>query len=274
MKLQLNGHAVDYVERGAGPCLVLVPGSYSTTAAWRPVSEILADRFRIVATSLMGCGGTEEVRTPDHCSVEQQAEAVEAVIDRAGGAVHLVGHSWGGSVVLSVALRGKARLASLVLIEANPCDVLRQSGDQETYDAVRRMSDAYIQAYRSGESDAARRVVDFWEGAGSFDRMPQRVREYAMQTTAGNILDWQAHWAFQAPLSAYRELAVPTLVMHGGKTHEAMRRVARILATEIPRARLVEVAGARHFLITTHPREVAALIAGHVTAVETQRVGE
>jgi pimeloyl-ACP methyl ester carboxylesterase len=268
MALSLNGRMVDCVDHGTGPCLVFVPGSFSNTAAWRPIIDFLKDRFRTVATSLIGYGGTEEIRTADNCTVDQQAEAVEAVIAHTGSSVHLIGHSWGGSVALSVALRGKARLASLVLFEANPCDVLRQSGDNETYDLVRAMWDGYVKAYAAGERAAARRVIDLWEGAGSFDRMPPRVREYVIQTTPANILDWTAHWAFRATLGDYAAIKIPALVLHGGETHVAMRRVARILAAQMPKAKLGEIAGSRHFLISTHPREAAALIAEHVSAVE------
>jgi pimeloyl-ACP methyl ester carboxylesterase len=268
MSLALNGHKVEYVEAGAGPCLVFVPGSFSTSAAWRPIIDLLKDRFRTVATSLMGYTGTEEIRTADNCTVDRQAEAVEAVIAQTCSSVHLIGHSWGGSVALSVALRGKAPLASLVLFEANPCDVLRQSGDKETYDLVRQMWDGYVKAYAAGEHDSARRVIDLWEGAGSFDRMTPRVREYVIQTTPSNILDWSAHWAFRATLADYAGIKIPALVLHGGDTHVAMRRVAQILAAQIPKARLGEIQGSRHFMISTHPRESAGLIAEHVSAVE------
>jgi pimeloyl-ACP methyl ester carboxylesterase len=271
MALSLNGRTVDYVDHGTGPCLVFVPGSFSNTAAWRPIIDLLKDRFRTVATSLMGYGGTEEVRTDDNCTVDPQAEAVEAVIAHTGSAVHLIGHSWGGSVALSVALRGKAPIASLVLFEANPCDVLRQSGDNETYDLVHRMWDEYVKAYAAGERDAARRPIDFWDGAGSFDRMPLRVRDYMIQTTPSNILDWSAHWAFRATLAEYASIKIPALILYGGETHVAMRRAAAILAAQMPKAKLGEIPGARHFLISTHPREAAVLIADHVSAVENSR---
>ncbi|HTH34320.1 MAG TPA: hypothetical protein VL976_08085 [Xanthobacteraceae bacterium] len=45
---------VDYDERGSGPTIVLVPGSCSTGAAWRPVLGAWDDRFRCVTTSLLG----------------------------------------------------------------------------------------------------------------------------------------------------------------------------------------------------------------------------
>ncbi len=47
---------IDYDESGAGPTVVLVPGSCSTGAAWRPVMAQWKTRFRVVTTSLLGYG--------------------------------------------------------------------------------------------------------------------------------------------------------------------------------------------------------------------------
>ena len=55
---------VDYEEIGTGPTVVLVPGSCSTGAAWRPMMAAWNGRFRCVTTSLLGYGGTAERRDP------------------------------------------------------------------------------------------------------------------------------------------------------------------------------------------------------------------
>lgn len=269
MTLKLNGRAVDYVESGAGPCIVFVPCSFSSTAAWRPLAEYLKDDFRIVATSLPGCGGTEEVRTPETTSAGLAAELVEAVIARASAPVHLVGHSYGAVVAAAVALRGKAPLASLVLIEANMCDPLRQRGEHALYEAAKQMSDSYIQAHRDGEPDAARRVIDFWTGEGSFAALPPKMRDYAVQTTPANVLDWPAMFAFRHPLSDYAKLELPVLLIHGDRSHPSLHRIAALLSEYIPNARLEKIPGASHLLIGTHPKEIAPLIAAHVTAAES-----
>src|SRR5262245_50373376 len=105
--------SIDYEEIGEGRTIVFVPGSCSTGAAWRPVMAALRGRFRCVTTSLLGYGGTAERRTARDSSISLEAEIVEAVIRRAAGPVHLVGHSFGGLVALAVALRGRVALESL-----------------------------------------------------------------------------------------------------------------------------------------------------------------
>ena len=51
---------IDYEESGAGPTVVMVPGSWATLSAWRAVVAALDGRCRVVTTSLLGYGGTDE----------------------------------------------------------------------------------------------------------------------------------------------------------------------------------------------------------------------
>ena len=266
MTIRYDGRAVDYVESGEGPCIVFVPGSFSATAAWRPIIEHLKEDFRSVATSLPGCGGTDLL--PDgKTSTDDYIDLIEAVIAHTKARVHLVGHSWGGTLAVAAALRGRATLASLTLVEANPCDVLRQNGDDELYAAAKNMSEAYIAAHHAGEPEAAKRVIDFWTGEGTFATLPPKMREFVVQTTPANVIDWPAMFAFRLPLSNYAKLELPVLLMHGTKSHPSLHRIAALLHTTIPGAKLEKITGASHLLIGTHPKEIASLIAAHARAV-------
>ena len=119
---------IDYGECGTGPTIVLVPGSCSTGAAWRPVIATWNGQFRCVTTSLLGYGGTVERRTANDPDISHEAEILESVVRKAGSRVHLVGHSFGGLVALAVALRNRVPLASLVILEAPGPEVLRDHG--------------------------------------------------------------------------------------------------------------------------------------------------
>ena len=65
-----------------------------------------------MTTSLLGYGGTAERRTAGDPSIAHEAAVVELVARKAGGPVHLIGHSFGGLVALAVALRGRVTLGS------------------------------------------------------------------------------------------------------------------------------------------------------------------
>src|SRR4051794_33739331 len=143
---------IDYDECGSGPTIVLVPGSCSTGAAWRPVIATWNGQFRCVTTSLLGYGGTAERRTANDPDIVYEAEILESVVRKADSRVHLVGHSFGGLVALAVALRNRVPLASLVILEAPAPEVLRDHGEHALYRAFRQMTKAYFGAFAGGPS--------------------------------------------------------------------------------------------------------------------------
>src|ERR1700745_1011682 len=133
---------IDYEASGGGPTMVLVPGSCSTGAAWRPVIGALQGQFRCVTTSLPGYGGTAERRPAGDPSIAHLAAVVESVGREAGAPGHLVGHSFGGLVSLAVALRKRVRLASLAMLEPPAIELLLERGEDEHYRAFGRMTEA------------------------------------------------------------------------------------------------------------------------------------
>src|ERR1700738_652697 len=124
---------IDYDASGQGPTVVLVPGSCSTGAAWRPIIAQWENGFRCVTTSLLGYGGTVERRTVLDADIAHEAEVLEAVIRRAACPVHLVGHSFGGLTALAVALRGRVPLLRLTISERPGPDKCRRMGAYRTY---------------------------------------------------------------------------------------------------------------------------------------------
>jgi pimeloyl-ACP methyl ester carboxylesterase len=256
---------IDYDERGTGPTtLVLVPGSWSTGSAWRAVTAALSGDHRLVTTSLLGYGNTVERRTEHDTSLDREAEILECVVERAGGPVHLVGHSFGGLVSLAVARRARVDVTSLTVLESTSFDSLPPAGEDELFTEVLTMSTEYARAFERGEREAARRVIDFYGGNGSFDALPQRMRDYVVATTPSNIVDWASVFGSRVSLAELGRITVPTLVVRGENAHRCVAKAAEAVAGALPNARLDTLAGASHFMMSTHPAEVAALVEAHV----------
>ncbi|TWT05945.1 alpha/beta fold hydrolase [Reyranella sp. CPCC 100927] len=259
---------IDYDEGGEGPTIVLVPGSCSTGAAWRPIVAQWQGGFRCVTTSLLGYGGTTERRTPQDSDIAREAEIVETVIRQAARPVHLVGHSFGGLVALAVALRKRVALRSLVIVEAPAAELLRHAGQHEDYRAFRTMTDAYFEAFGAGDSAAIETMIDFYGGAGTFAAWPPRVRRYAIETTAVNILDWASAYGFELTPAALAKVDAPALVLWGAISHPSVQRANALLSRYIPNASGIPIAGAAHFMTSTHAPDVAGVIAQHVARME------
>jgi pimeloyl-ACP methyl ester carboxylesterase len=261
---------IDYDECGAGPTIVLVPGSCSTGAAWRPTIAAWNGQFRCVTTSLLGYGGTAERRTARDPCISHEAGALETVIRRSGGPVHLVGHSFGGLVSLAVALRNHVPLASLVIVEAPAAELLRDKGEEQYYRAFRQMTEAYFAAFEAGNQEAIASMIDFYGGAGTYASWPARVRAYAVETTPVNILDWASAYGFPLPAAALAARDVDALVICGGASHPAVQRANALLSQCVGGAAAATINRAAHFMISTHAREVARLIADHVQRAVAQ----
>lgn len=264
---------IDYDERGRGPTLVFVPGSCSTGAAWRPIIAALGDQFRHVTTSLPGYGGTAERRREDDTAIAHVAGAVAAVIQRADAPIHLIGHSFGGLVAVAVALRKEVELASLTVLEAPAVMLLRgRPDDAEHHGSFVEMTDTYFRAFADGDHDAIRLMIDFYGGEGTFASWPERVRAYAIETTAVNLRDWHSAFGFSLSPDMLAQIRIPCLVAWGGNSHPAAQRANALLSASLKQCRSTAIPGATHFMIATHATEVAAALSSHVREVETSRV--
>jgi pimeloyl-ACP methyl ester carboxylesterase len=256
---------IDYDESGQGPTIVLVPGSCSNGAAWRPVISQWQNRFRCVTTSLLGYGGTAERRTLVDTDIRHEAEILELVIRRAACPVHLVGHSFGGLGALAVALRNRVPLLSLAILEAPAPEILRQMEEYAQYRSFREMTDIYFSLFQAGDRNAIQQMIDFYGGAGTFAGWPQRVRDYAIETTATNILDWASGYGFRPTRPSLTKIDIPALVLCGENSHPAVQRTNQLLA-QCTRASAVTIGEAAHFMISTHPEEVARTLEEHASA--------
>jgi pimeloyl-ACP methyl ester carboxylesterase len=261
---------IEYEESGTGPCIVLVPGSCSTGAAWRSVASAWNGKFRCVTTSLLGYGETAERRTAQDHDMRLEAEVLEAVVRKAGGSVHLVGHSFGGLVSLAVALRKQTPLASLTILEAPAFTILRQHGRHAEYQAFRQMTEGYFAAYDRGENEAIAAMIDFYGGAGTFASWPSRIRDYAVRTTPINMLDWATADTLALPLKDLASINMPIMVIAGQASHLAMRCANQLLSVALTGAKYIEIEGAAHFMIANHPGYVADAIEQHVQAAREQ----
>jgi pimeloyl-ACP methyl ester carboxylesterase len=265
--LQDRHGTIDYCEQGKGPTIVFVPGSWTARTTWSGIVEPLESRFRTVTTSLPGYGGTRENRTVADCSIDRSSETVEAAIRRAGGAVHLVGHSYGALVCLDIALCGLMPLMSLTLIEPVTFGLLRQVGELSLYEQFTKTHEDYVRSFEAGEREAARRIVDYLDGPGRFAALPPRLREQIITTTPSHILDMRS--GFDPTIAALGNILLPTRVLRGERTPPALHRCADILSRAMANASLHTIGGAGHFMTVTHATELAEHVGDHVMKTES-----
>ena len=126
------------------------------------------------------------------------------------------------------------------------------------------MTGAYFGAFHAGETHAIERMIDFYGGTGTFAAWPQRVRDYAAKPPRSTCWIGPVPTAFPLRPLCWRRVATPTLVVWGETSHPAAKRANQLLGHCIPGAVVATMAGAAHFMITTHAKQLAELIAQHM----------
>jgi len=177
-------------------------------------------------------------------------------------------------VAIALAMHHRVPLASLTVLEAPVVELLRhREADQHHYRDFRAMTDQYFAAFAGGDAEAIGRMIDFYGGPGTFASWPQRVKAYAMKTTAVNIRDWASAFGFALSPAAIGSIDVPCLVVWGQRSHPAARRANALLGASLRVSTALELTGAAHFMIATHAQELAQVIADHVLQVEAMGIG-
>ena len=114
---EVEGARVRYTESGEGPAVVLIHGFASSLETWTLVAPELAKTHRVITLDLKGFGWTD--RPPGDYSPKAQARLVLALLDQLGvKETAVVGHSWGASVALAVALEQPERITRIALYDA------------------------------------------------------------------------------------------------------------------------------------------------------------
>jgi len=255
---------IEYQESGHGQAIVFVPGSFSSGSSWRNISTPLSERYRTITTSLSGYGKTQERRKLGGAHLEDEMDVLEAVLEKVDAPVHLVAHSFGAGVSLALAMRRTPKLLSLTLLEPTVFNLLPLAGESALSQDVRAMTNLYMAEWESDNQQAVRHVIDFYGGAGAFNNYPPAVQEKLVSQTATNILDWKTSYADTPQLTDFASVNVPTLVVYGQSSHRAMQRSNQLLVDHLPKAQIVTLEGANHFMINTHAAKLTALIEQHI----------
>jgi len=251
-----------YREAGSGPGVVCLHSNASSSGQWRGLMDALAPKFHVLAADSYGAGKSPPWPQDRKVSLHDEVALLEPVFAHAGDSFSLVGHSYGGGIALIGALVHRHRLRAMALYEPTLFAVVeRESPPPNDVDGIRNCVATSVAALEAGDvTGAARCFIDFWMGAGSFDRMPERVQA-ATADSVRNIQGWKdALFGEPTPLEAFAGLDVPVLLMTGSKSPLSSRAVAKRLARVLPRVELVELPGLGHMGPVTHPDAVNDLI--------------
>jgi pimeloyl-ACP methyl ester carboxylesterase len=116
-KIKVNGRDVRYYTAGQGEPLVVIHGGAGDARTWLKNIEALANNYKVYIPDLPGFGGSQPLDGDYY--VPELTEFVESFAENLGlQHYYLVGHSIGGGIALSCALKSPQKVKKLVLVSS------------------------------------------------------------------------------------------------------------------------------------------------------------
>jgi pimeloyl-ACP methyl ester carboxylesterase len=255
--------AVDYIEAGAGPLVVLAHSSLSGARQWSALTTDLKDKFTVRAINLFGYGGTSIWSGPVPPTLDDYAELVAAAVPAAPHSVHLVGHSFGGAVMMQAAahqLRGRVR--SLVVIEPVLFYLLDWFGRHEAFCEISALASYTKRCVSDGRPEAAaERFIDYWSGEGTWATTSPGRRAALAQAITLLPNEWDAVLTGTTPRAAWiAALPADTLVMSCANTARTSQEIVDLLSQARTDWEFVRIPEGGHMAPLTHPQLINPII--------------
>ena len=243
---------------GAAETVLLVHGYGSSSASYAPVMETLAARYRVLAIDLPGFGKSDR-RAGDY-TPDALADVLAEVLTKKGvQRAHVVGHSWGSSVVLAFARRHPERLSRLVVISGWIYDdqllpIMRWANVPGVGEAL------YSTFYTQGLGE--RLYLNFVDPTLVTQRVVDEVgKQMALDgAVAAALAAARGMHRFAETEAEYRTITHPTLLLWGREDRVARLAFGERLARELPHARLVVLPRCGHIPMWECTGETAAAL--------------
>lgn len=246
MVISVDGTPIAFERSGSGPPLVLVHGTSSAGARWRPIVPAFEERFTVYTLDRRGRGASGDA---DEYVIEREFEDIAAVVEAIGEPVSLLGHSFGALCALEAALL-TSNVRKLILYEPYMPVADPPLYDSEVVVRMQRLLDAgdcegvVTAMFRELLQMPAHELDDL----RALPTWPARV------AAAHTIV--RESWAeldYRFAAERFADLLVPTLLLLGGDTIPELERVTRLLAEALPNSRIAVMAGQQHLAMMTAP---------------------
>ncbi|MCE9684180.1 alpha/beta fold hydrolase [Halomonas alkalisoli] len=260
MTVELN-----YVDTGGeGVPLFVVHGLLGSADNWRSHVKQWQERHRVVAVDLRNHGRSPHV---EGMSYSEMAQDLLALMERLGiQRAHLLGHSMGGKVVVSLARLAPERVASLIVADIAP--QAYGHGHDDVFAGLRRLEEGRPANRREADALLAEHVEE--RGTRLFLATNlQRGEAGELELRIGlDEIEAGYQEIMQAP-AGQGAFDGSTLVLRGGNSHYVTDEMIPTLREVLPRAEIKTLEGAGHWLHAEDPDAFQAAVNGFLDSLET-----
>jgi pimeloyl-ACP methyl ester carboxylesterase len=277
--VEVDGIRLHYVERGAGPVVVLLHGNGVMLQDFvvSGVIDHAAENHRVIAFDRPGFGYSDRPRSRAWTPAAQ-ADLIARALERIGvERAVVVGHSWGTMVALAMALDRPDVVSGLLLLSGYYYGTARPDVVPASIPAIPVLGDlmAHTVSPLSGLLIGPAAVKASFSPAPVSDKFS--TFPIAMTLRPSQVRATAADTAMMVPGAValsrrYAELALPIIVMAGeGDLIAGSGRHAERFVEEVQGAELRIVPGQGHLFHYAVPEQVAAALADLSRAPDSGR---
>ncbi|HSH57786.1 MAG TPA: alpha/beta fold hydrolase [Halomonas sp.] len=258
MSIELN-----YLDTGGdGTPLVVIHGLFGSADNWRSHIKVWEERYRVVAVDLRNHGRSPHIEGMEY---GEMVDDVVALLDRLSiPRVHLLGHSMGGKVAITLARQAPERVASLIIGDIAP---VAYGHDHDSVMAgLRRVKEGRPANRREADALLAEHVK---ERAVRLFLATNLMRGEAGGLTLRLGLD-EIEAGYESVMkepAGTGPFTGPTLVLRGSASHYVVEEHLPALYEVLPEARLITLE-AGHWLHAEKPEAFRDAINAFVEEVE------
>ena len=253
---------------GARPVLAL-HCSLAHSGAWAGLAEQLTG-VTITAIDQLGHGRAADWdgKSDLHSEVTRSSVVMAESLGN-GAPVDLIGHSFGGTVALRIALERPDLVRSLTLVEPVIFAAAKSAGDP-AYAPFRAEHLAFADLVRQGMRHQAAAVFHGQWGMGNrLADLPPKTQSYMIDRIHFIVAQNPVLLEDAAGLLRYmglESLGIPVLLIDGALSPPIINAVQTELMRRLPMARRLTVPGAGHMVSITHPTAFAPVVQAHLAA--------
>lgn len=268
--VSVNGLPIRVYQLGTGPDVLLIHGSPGSLEDFAPIFSTLGARFRLTAYDRPGHGYSGDSGKYSPADNAEVADALLTQLDLHDAIV--VGHSYGGSTALALALRKPARARAYIVLDSATYAPLRPLpplykvlGVPYLGIGVASVLGAFIAPTRIRSQ-----LQQIWHGAPD-EFIALRTRIWSTpkisHALARESLDAKAALSAQSP--RYPEIAQPVSILAQADDPER-KRTAERLHRDISGSSLELLPSTGHYLQFEKTAEVVSAIESFVPAAEEE----
>jgi pimeloyl-ACP methyl ester carboxylesterase len=269
-KSRVNGVVIHWEVQGDhGDPLVLVHGSWGDHRVWAPVVPALSRSFRVLTYDRRG--HTRSERPAGQGSVREDAADLAALLAELRlSPAHVVGNSFGASIVLRLATARPELFRSLIVHEPPLFGLLRdEPSAQRPLSVVQERIEAVASVLTAGDlTGGARRFVETIALApGSWPKLPEDVRETFVSNAPTWLDEIRDPEALELDIDGLRGFGAPALLTVGDESPPFFALVVARVAAAMPGAKTWTYAGEGHVPYSTNPKEYVRVVQGFVESL-------